>query len=326
MPAPSLHRRALLAGGAASGLAWTLPAHAADADTAAGAVRDLMPEFWRFYDAGAGGGTPERAGSLASSFFLANAGVYAAAGFGAKAPYGAVTQARLADWLQAFDPLAADARRVSEMLPDAWRAHEGRFRTAFPAYRADAPACLLVSVFAFDVDARPRRGREPLFVGVDGVAKAMGETQDLNALLDQAAFRLFQLQANPQLWPASRPEPLWVRLWREGLAAYVGKSLNPAAPPPDASAPSEPDALAPGELRPVAGQALAALETTDAAEAQRILEAGREGDIPARSGYVLGLRLAERAGRSLSLDQLARLPAQKVHRFMRQELSQIAHG
>ena len=84
--------------------------------------------------------------------------------------------------------------------------------------------------------------------------------------------------------------------------------------------------LPPEMLKPLAVQVLAALDTTDAAGRHRLLGLGYEGDMPVRSGYLLGHRLAERAGRSLSPDQLARLPAAKVHRFMRNKLSQIAHG
>ena len=48
--------------------------------------------------------------------------------------------------------------------------------------------------------------------------------------------------------------------------------------------------------------------------------------MPARSGYLVGYRLAEHAGRSLSLDKLAHLPAAKVHGFMRKQPSLTAHG
>ena len=67
------------------------------------------------------------------------------------------------------------------------------------------------------------------------------------------------------------------------------------------------------------------METTDTAEA-RHLKAGYAGDTSARSGYLVGYRLAEHAGRSLSLDQLAHLPAAKVHGFMNKQLSLIAYG
>ena len=283
-----------------------------------------MPEFWRFYDADATGEAAERAHSLDTQFIAPNAAIYRAAGFGRYR--GPIDDTRLAAWLEAFDPLASAARRVSQMLPDAWREHDLRFTASFPAYRPGAPAYLLVSLFDFNVHGESWRGRPCLFAGVDGIVKLGGETPDLAVLLDHEDFHIYHAQANPGLWPPKGAPPLWIALWREGLATYVSARLNPKASPADVLMSEDLAALGPEALPPLAAQALAALETTDAGQDQRFLQLGYKGDTPARSGYLLGLRLAERAGRSLSLDQLARLPAAKVHGFMRKELSQIAHG
>lgn len=320
-----LHRRTVLAGSAS--LALVASARASDTPTEpTPGLHDLLPDFWRFYDAGVGGETGERARGIDLQFVAPNVQAYTAAGFARDLPHGPITDSRLAEWLEAFDPLAAAARGLSQMFPDAWREHQHRFKSAFPAYRGDEPVYLLVSLFSFSGDPRQWRGRQCLFVGVDGLAQQEGGTPDLNVFLDHEVFSIYHLQANPALWPASKPPPLWVGLWREGLAGFVSAKLNPKAPPAEVLMSADLAAVSPQDLRPVAAQALAAMDTTDPGETRRFLDAGYEGDIPARSGYLLGLRLAERAGRSLSPDQLARLPAAKVHRFIKSELSQIAHG
>jgi hypothetical protein len=319
-----LNRRAVLASGATLVLPHGVALASDKPSEPTPGLHDLAPDFWRFYDADVGGEAAERALALHLQFISRNIEVYTAAGFTRNGSHGQVTDRRVADWLRLFDPLALAARRVSQMLPDAWREHEVRFRASFPSRDSITPVYVLLSLFAFDADTRPWRGRPCLFLGVDGMVQQAGEP-NLDVLLDQEAFHLYHAEANRELWSAPQP-PLWMRLWREGLASFVSARLNPKAPAADVLRSPELAEVSPESLRAIAAQALAALDTTDVAGHHRFLDAGYEGDIPVRSGYLLGLRLAERAGRSLSLDQLARLPAVKVHRFMKTELSRIAHG
>ncbi len=297
-------------------------------------LHDLTPEFWRFYDADPPGVSQpgQRVEALLEPVFTANADIYRSAGFGPKAAHGAIDPDAVTAWLNAFDPVAPAARRVSESFPSAWREHGARFSTQFPKAEHVARVYVLVSLFAFDLEDHSRHGRPCLFVGVDGVAKLDGPDADLAVLLDQHGFKRYQAQVNPSLWPHGEP-PLWDCIWRDGLASYAAAKLNPdvgrAAVLMDAGL----SRLPPERVRQLAAALAPALETTDPAHRARFLspeahggDVTDPGDIAARSGYLLGYLLAEHAGRSLSLDALARLPAPKAHVFVKHQLSVIAHG
>jgi hypothetical protein len=131
---------------------------------------------------------------------------------------------------------------------------------------------------------------------------------------------------NAEVAQTLRAVPLWMALWREGLAAYASAKMNPDAGLSEVLESRELASLKPREVRAFATAALAGMEMTDAGGARRFLAASPEGDTSARSGYLLGYRLAEHAGRTLTVDALARLPAAKVHRYIRKELAEIAHG
>ena len=322
----------MLAGAAGLGLrsAGTASAQAPRDDEPG--LHDLTPEFWRFYDANPPDvvAPGERVRALLQPVFDANADIYRSAGFGPKAAHGLIDPEAVTAWLAVFDPLASAARRLSESFPSAWRAHAARFAAQFPRAERMVRVYGLMSLCAFDLEDRNRHGRPCLFVGVDGVALLDGPGADMAALLDQQGFRRYQAQANPSLWP-STTAPLWTCIWREGLASYAASKLNPdlgrAAVLMDAGLAN----LAPERVRQLAADLVPALETTDPAHRARFLSAAGQaseaaGDMPARSGYLLGYLLAEHAGRSLSLDALARLPAPKAHLFVKHQLSVIAHG
>ena len=325
--AVGLKRRTLITGAVGLGLFCDGAVRASDRPSEPRpGVHDLTPDFWRFYDADVA--TPDvmaRARNLGRQVFAANADIYAAARLGA-GDHGPTQDATVAEWLGRFDPLAPAVRSVSQMLPEAWQAHEQRFKAHFAAYRAKPPVYILMSLFQFDISGRSWRGRECVFVGVDGLVKLDGEQPDLATLLDREAFQIYQAQVNPDLQRAAKSPPLWLQVWRAGLATYTSATLNPKASPADVLMSADLAAASLDDRRAWAASLLPLLDTAGGPGAARFLTPGDPGDIPARSGYLLGAILAERAGRSLSLDQLARLPASTVHRFMHKELSQIVHG
>lgn len=306
-------RRSFLLTALAAAMASRLPA--ARAASHAGYV-DLMPAFWQAYAQAAS--APDRVQALQASFFSPHAEVYAAAGL-------KTSPERIARWLPGFDAMAADVKHVVADFPAVYAAHARRFAAAFPDFdRSRAPVYLLPSLFAFDGHLEPGGDTLPLFIGADGLVRYHGTTPDLAVFLDHESFHLYQSQLAPALMLDPSP-PVYVTLWTEGVATYVSERLNPDAALLHVLLDDTRLAGADADTRRgLAGAILAALDSTQEADALRFFSAGSEGPWPARGGYLIGLEVARRVGRDMPLAQLPRLHGAALRDRLAVELAAIA--
>jgi hypothetical protein len=275
--------------------------------------RDLMPAFWAAYDGLPAGSAVDRARALIAAYFQPNLGTYRDAGIG---------RVDLAAWLERFDPVAAPARGLSQRLPALWCARVARFRDLLPDATVDVPATAFVSFLWFDGRTRLVQGRVVLFLGVDMILLLHGE--DPTALLDHERFHLYHHEVNPSLiLPGG--DPLWLGIWKEGLAVHATALLNPGAPRRVAFLGDEALAGTGGDLlRRVAAELPERLDATDGAVRARYLTYGYRGDIPARSGYALGFAIVERAAQGRDVAALARIPAPEAAAIVRREVAALA--
>lgn len=293
----------------------TLGARAVRAQDASPGYSDLMPAFFAVYDGARSGPTLGRARGILEGFFTRHVEVYRAAGLG---------RVDLVPWLDAFDPLEPDVRRLAGAFPERWRDAVARFRAALPAFSTDFPMTVLPSFLQFDAKTRYASGRVHLFVGLDGVVWMHGPSGNLPVLIAHECFHLYQHQVNPSLlFPAG--DPLWLGVWMEGLAVLASRVVNPRASTLEVLL-TDPALVevTPDVVRRVAAELAPVLDRTEGSVRSRYLSFGYRGDIPARSAYVVGLAIAERAARTRSLDDLARLPAFEARALVLAELQVLA--
>lgn len=303
-----LGRRILLGGVLAASMAR--PALARQSGAA-----DLMPSFWPIYDAGRGDPIEARARSLIAGYFQPHVAIHQGAGIG---------RVDLGRWLAIFDPIADEVRRLSTAFPQIWREQVERFRRHLLDAASDAPVTILLSFLNFDARVRLWRDRLALFVGLDGVVHIHGRGADLGILLDHECFHLYHHQVNPSLILPSG-DTLWLGIWKEGLAVYACGVLNSGISRQRMLlGDGELAAITPELLRKVARELPPVLATTDGQTRARYLSYGYRGDIPARSGYALGLAIAERVARGRNLGELARIPAPEIEALVRAEIAAIA--
>jgi hypothetical protein len=298
-------RRAILLGGA--GIA--LPRGGA----ACAALRDLMPAFWDAYDALPAEPPIDRARALIAAYFQPHGAIYRAAGVG---------RVDMLAWLARFDAMAAEVRALWQRLPGLWCERLARFQALLPDAAAEVPATALVSFLWFDGRIGLWQGRVTLFLGLDMIVLLHGPAP--GALLDHERFHLYHHEVNASLiLPGG--DPLWLGIWKEGLAVHATALLNPGAPRRIALLGD--DALAAmdaGLLRRVAAELPDRLGGTDGQARARYLQYGYRGDIPARSGYALGLAIVERAAAGRDLAALARIPAPEIEAIVRREVAALA--
>lgn len=276
-------------------------------------LHDLMPAFWAAHDALPAGPPTDRARALIGTYFQPHLETYRAAGVG---------RVDLAAWLERFDPIAARVRALSQRLPGLWCDRLIHFRTLLPDAAAEVPATALVSFLWFDGKVGLWRGRVTLFLGLDMIVLLHGDAPGM--LLDHERFHLYHHEVNASLiLPGG--DPLWLGIWKEGLAIHATALLNPGAARrtvfmgDDALA-----AMGPDMLRRVAAELPDRLGATDRQVRARYLQYGYRGDIAARSGYALGLAIVERAGGGRDLAALARMPAPEIEAIVRRGVAALA--
>ncbi len=279
-------------------------------------IVDHMPAFWRAYDAASG--TPEaRARAVIDGFFQPSLDLMRGAGVG---------RVDLVRWLAIFDPIAPEVRRLSDRFPALWRDAAARFAQALPDFAPAAPIQAMVSFLNFDGRVRLWRDAPTLFIGMDGVIAFNGPGADPAILLAHECFHLYHHQVNPTLvLPGG--DPLWLGIWKEGLAVHASAVLHPEATRQAVLLGERALADAGPDLpRRLAAELPGLLDETDGRARFRHLGYGYRGDIPPRSGYLLGWLIVQRVAAGRGLAALARLPAAEAQTLLRRELVALAAG
>lgn len=276
------------------------------------APTDLTPAFWRFWDAAKALPPPERERLFEERVVTPNRAVYA--GVFHEAPRSAKEIVDAA--LERLPPIESDARALSARLVRELPEEIARFREAFPQFRCRTPIYFLYSAGAFDRATRSVAGADALIFGIDEIARL--KVPDSSLLLHE----LFHAYHDQRV--TKTPDAFYWRMWSEGLASYVSGRLNtdasvnsvcclPPAAPIDASLP-----------KIIAG-ALERLDSNKPEDEQRYFLDGTEPiDIPRRSGYLLGYRIAVEAGKTRSLDELADMDPTEAREIVEDALKLMA--
>ena len=309
---PTISRRTIL--GLLAGSACV----ACGATAANAGPLDLMPAFWAIYDDGRDRPTDARLRHLSAGFFEPHAADYRRAGI-------KLQPARIASWLPRFDASAADVRAVHARFARDYQPHLDAFRHALPDFDpASSPVTLMPSLFNFDAHLEPDGHALPLFFGPDGIVRYHGADADLGVLFSHEMFHCYQGQMNPSMCLDPKA-PVFASLWMEGTATYASERLDPDADQLHVLLDDRTLARTdPATLRRVAQALLQRIDATDDASQQMFFSTGDHGgDWPARVGYFVGLQIARRLGTTLSLPQMAALPAPRVREVLVQGLREM---
>jgi len=228
-------------------------------------------------------------------------------------------------WYGWVSPGMSRIDALAASLPATLPAIEQRFRGEFPDFAYDGDIYFMNAIGAFDGATRSVNGRRSLLFGLDVICAIYGEEAAIEPLFDHELFHLYH-EKNFSIGSGDERPPLWSALWREGLATYVARRMNREASGvqifglPE-STPSRVEA----RRAELANEFLAKMDsTTEDDYAAFFLGNSPEADPPSRSGYYLGYLVAERIGRSMKLESLAKLSAGTVRSRVEAELRAMA--
>jgi uncharacterized protein YjaZ len=163
---------------------------------------------------------------------------------------------------------------------------------------------MMASAGCFNGRSQRIHGREALLLGLDDIAEL--HDTNLSPLLDHELFHRYHHGFFP--FEPGNDEPLWVRLWAEGLATYVSRKMNPSASNMDTLWIADPKINELDDRRSfLAADFIKRFASTSQRDASPYFldERGTDPNIPPRAGYYLGLRVVEDLSRSYSLQQMA---------------------
>lgn len=192
--------------------------------------------------------------------------------------------------------------------------HVTTFKATFPDFRPHVAVYFLHSLGEMDGGTREFNGRNYLIFGADLMARLHGG-DDEAAFFDHELFHIHQDVKSPEC-PG---QGMWQPLWREGLATYVSKVMNPRANEKELLLDFPPGSLSltKARLHESFAQLETVLDNADEKNYSPLFNTAEDGSALApRRGYYLGYLVAQEIGRGRDLPALARLGCADAHKLV----------
>lgn len=289
--------------------AFSALSHAADTVPAPLAktpqVRNIAPAFGDFWDRTRDLPMPQRVAEFKKQVAAQFPEFY-----GIERYAGRRTQAeqdkRIERAIENFPAMRSEYARKAQQFEAELPRYMASFRTRFPDYRQTTDIYVLHSLGEMDGGPREFGGRAYLVFGVDGMVQYHGSG-------NEAAFfhhELFHTYHKAMLGDCE-DERIWSYLWREGLATYVAKVLNPGANDRELLL-DFPEGMAVRTRANLAAslkQLEQVLDSEDSAMGAELFQVRADAvtGLPIRRGYYLGYLVAQEAATSRSVGELAKL-------------------
>ena len=275
-------------------------------------------EFWR----GVPGASPETQTRAFEELLRApHPTLYTAAVLGLEQPF----SSSVPDRLTRFARMRPDPARVEEVrrtleadLADA----AVQFRKTFPDFVAKSSVALVCSLGGFDGGIREVEGAQMLLFGPDVIAAIRPRGFNLRPFLEHELFHVHQANLHP-----NAPENVAESLWEEGLATYDSDALNPGATNDELSVPDALIAETTPRIPDLSRRLLAHLDDPEGGPVYKQFFYGsteKVTEVPPRSGYVIGWRIARELGKTRSLAQLARMSPAESRTEIERALHRLA--
>jgi hypothetical protein len=309
-----------------AGCAHQAPAPAA---TPGYTVINEMPRFWRFYDQ-AHDKDPDTQARLYLELVVAGAPELYSPYVLSLDKKGLSFEAALAERLvlvrERLVPHYDDVRKLSVQLERELPRYDARFRREFPDMAYTGKVYFMNALGTFDGAVRRINGQTALLFGVDMIVYIYGTGPEAEALFDHELFHLYHRQF---FHPADEDgDAVWEQLWREGLATYVADRMNPNASRKTLfGLPEDTPDRALERLPKLAALLREKLDSKERADYEAFFSGAEEGrEIPSRSGYFVGHRVAKKLANGRTLAQLAHLHGPSLREEIRNALVELEEG
>jgi len=305
-------------------LAGGLVAAAPDAGSSHLRVVDAAERCAEFWRRAPGASPEEQARAFEELLRKPHPTLYTTDVLGLDAPLSKSIPERLAKIGSRFRPEPARVDEVRRTLDADLENAAVQFRKTFPDFVAKRPVSVVCSLGAFDGGTRKVEGKSMLLFGPDVIAAIRPRGFNLRPFLEHELFHVHHEALHPDA-----PENVAASLWEEGLATYVSAALNPGATHDEVSVPNALVAEATPRIPELAGRLLAHLDDPATGRVYKQFFYGsteKNPEVPPRSGYLVGWRIAEALGKTRSLAQLAALTPAESRALVERALRELQAG
>jgi hypothetical protein len=283
-----------------------------------------MPGFWKFWTDAGSKPPPEQAQAWQSFYVQPNAAVFRDLDVPCARHFN--TASLETDYFPMVPQLASGMRELEASLPLTISQTRRQFQQNFPdmAWRGDI--YLMASAGCFNGRSQKVDGSEALLLGLDNISYGLKET-NLPALLEHELFHRYHhlyFEFEPQ-----RDEPMWVRLWAEGMATYAARKLSPTATNMATMWMTDKKlADLDANQAQLAAAFLSRFDSTDQADADRYFldDVSSDPNIPGHTGYYLGLRVAELLSQRYTMTVMAHWNRAQAMPQIRDALQHMANS
>jgi hypothetical protein len=289
-------------------------------------VTDAMPTFWKFWDSTLQEPTEQRVGAFFDTVVAAYPDLFHH-GLIASGPLTDLgtdpeVQARVAKYLADLSPFIPAMRHITVAIRDDFPRYVQEFSTTFSDYAPTTPVYFSVSLFGYAGGLRSGDEDTGLYFGVDELARING---NLKVIIQHELFHQYHYQISPDVVDNVAA---WALMWEEGLATYVSYRMNPGTTADQALVtPNHLSELAKPHLPALARRILDYADSTDTNNYIDLFSAElTPAGMPARGGYYVGFRVAERLSKKHSLMQLAHLRGPELKRDVLDTLAALGRS
>jgi hypothetical protein len=274
-------------------------------------VIDLMPRFWHVVDDSSRESAQMQVAEFRRNLIQHHGDLYSATGVGFSSDE-ELNSAILRELARArANPEAM--RSMGLLLKHELPTYIREFQSYFPDFRCNFPIYVLPALGKLDGAGRMINRVPSLLLGVDNAA-AEYTPNTLPIFIDHELFHRYHFQVAGFSDDKGEHEILWRTLWTEGLATYASKVTNPPATLQDALIlPKDLVERAEPQISALIAQLVPELDRSDPKVFAAFFEYHQsQAGVPARTGYYLGARAAEKLAGQASLFDLAHLPPAAV--------------
>jgi hypothetical protein len=282
---------------------------------------NLMPSFWKFWSAAKGRAPAQQLQTWQSLYVQQNERVFRDLDAPCARHFTSISLGN--DYFPGLPGLVPEMHKLERSLPRTIDQTRLRFQQAFPDMAWSGDIYMMASADCFNGRSQIIDGRQALLLGLDDIA-GLHET-NLPVLLEHELFHRYH--HNFFAYEAERDEPMWVRLWAEGMATYVSRSLSPSASNQEALwMTDEKVAHLEADLSQFAASFLHGFNSTSKEDANDyfLLDVSNDPRIPGHTGYYLGMRVAELLNQHYSLKTMAHWSRAEAEPHIHETLEQMA--
>jgi hypothetical protein len=216
---------------------------------------------------------------------------------------------RIVKAVEEFPTIRAAYVRKTQQFGVRLPGYMASFKATFPDFKAPEDIYVVHSLGEMDGGMRAIDGKDFLIFGIDRMVQLRGDDNE-SAFFHHELFHHYHLPRVAECGTNS----VWSSLWVEGVATYVSHVLNPQANEKELLLTSPDDMAA--RTRAVLPAALADLDNSlgkDDAQTYANLFLRRGTDaLPRRRAYYLGYLVAQEAGKTRDVRQLANMTCDEV--------------